>query len=234
MRFSRTVHVIGSFVALLTIACSSATVTPSSQPTPSDPAAGMTNAELEALFRARTDSARMRFTDADVRFMNLMIHHHAQALQLARLAPDRAGSESIRTLAARIINGQTDEIATMQRWLSDRGQAVPELHIMGDNVMVHGGGHGDHDMSAMPGMLSSDQIAQLARTRGTAFDRLFLTLMIEHHRGAVTMVHDLAGSDGAMQDEDAFRLAADVQVDQATEIARMERMLAAMGGAPHP
>lgn len=185
----------------------------------------MSAAEFEALYRARADSARMRYTAADVAFMTGMIHHHAQALEMTRLAPDRGASPSVTTLAARIHNAQTDEIALMQRWLRDRGQPVPELHEMGGRVMVHGGGgHGHH----VPGMLTAEQMAVLERARGAEFDRLFLELMIQHHRGAVAMVHELFATDGAGQDEEAFRFASDVQVDQTTEVRRMELMLSSL------
>ena len=184
------------------------------------PAAGST-AELEALYRARTDSARLRFTDADVHFMTGMIGHHGQALVMAAMAPTHGASASIQTLAARIINAQNDEIASMEKWLRDRGQPVPELHIMGTTMMVHGADHALH----MPGMLTDEQLQELDAARGPEFDRLFLTYMIQHHQGAVTMVHDLFATDGAAQDEAAFKLASDIQVDQRTEIARMKLML---------
>lgn len=187
------------------------------------PAAGSA-AELEAIYRARLDSARTRFTEADVRFMSGMIGHHAQALVMARLAPTHGAGPSVQTLAARIINAQEDEIATMQQWLRERGQAVPEIHIMGTELMVHGAEHAMH----MPGMITPEQMQQLDRARGPEFDRLFLTYMIQHHRGAVTMVHDLFGTDGAGQDEAVFKFASDLQVDQLTEVARMEQMLAAL------
>ncbi len=181
-------------------------------------------AELEALYRARTDSSRMRFTEADVRFMTTMIAHHAQALVMALLAPTHGASGSVQTLAARIINAQEDEIATMQQWLRDRGQPVPEVHLVGTTIMMHGS---DHDMH-MPGMLTPEQIHELDQARGPQFDRLFLTYMIQHHRGAVIMVHDLFSTDGAGQDEAVFKFASDVQVDQSTEIARMELMLGSL------
>lgn len=193
------------------------------------PAAGpsdLSAAEIEAIYRARTDSARTRFTAADVRFMTGMVHHHAQAITMAGLAPTHGASPSIRTLAARIINAQRDEIALMQAWLRDRGQPVPEVHSADAPSPTHGAEHAVH----MPGMLTADQLAQLEQASGAAFDRLFLTLMIQHHRGAVTMVHELFATDGAGQDEAIFKFASDVQVDQATEVARMERMLSAMPG----
>jgi uncharacterized protein (DUF305 family) len=178
-------------------------------------------AELEALYRARLDSARQRYTDADVRFMTGMITHHAQALAMSALAPQNGASPAIRTLAARIINAQQDEIALMQQWLGERGLDVPRVHVSGTDVMVHGPGHGAH----MPGMLTDDQMRDLAAARGAAFDRLFLTLMIQHHQGAVRMVEDLLREDGAAHDYTVFKLASDINVDQLTEIARMERML---------
>jgi uncharacterized protein (DUF305 family) len=185
--------------------------------------------ELEELFWARQEEARTRFTEADVRFMTGMISHHAQAIVMARMVPDRTGSRPIRTLAARIMSAQEDEIALMERWLRERGRPVPEIHIHGTTLMIHGPGH-DH---AMPGMLSQEQLDRLAAAEGVEFDRLFLTGMIEHHRGAVTMVHDLFATDGAAQDPDVFRFASDVQVDQATEVARMERMLAELAARDH-
>jgi uncharacterized protein (DUF305 family) len=177
---------------------------------------------LEALYRARTDSARMRFTAADAHFMTGMIAHHGQALVMAALAPTHGASPAVQTLCARIINAQKDEIATMQQWLRDRRQAVPEVHVDGLNLMVHGAGE---QHVHMPGMLTRPQLEELDGARGPAFDRLFLTYMIQHHQGAVAMVHTLFGTDGAGQDEEAFKLASDIQADQLSEIARMKLML---------
>jgi uncharacterized protein (DUF305 family) len=178
--------------------------------------------DLEALYRARTDSARMRFTPADAEFVTTMIGHHAQAIVMARMAPTHDASPTIQTLAARIINAQNDEIALMQQWLRERGQPVPELMFMGNEVMMHGV---EHAMD-MPGMLTPAQMEELDRARGAQFDRAFLTFMIQHHKGAITMVDKLFATDGALQERAVFKLASDVQVDQRTEIARMERMLA--------
>jgi uncharacterized protein (DUF305 family) len=170
----------------------------------------------------------MLFTDADVDFMTGMISHHAQALVMSALAPKNGAGSQVQTLASRIINAQQDEIATMQKWLRDRGQPVPEVHITGTNLMVHGGG--EHAMH-MPGMLTPEQMKELEDARGETFDRLFLTYMIQHHSGALTMVEDLFNTDGAGQDEAAFKLASDINVDQITEIARMERMLSTLVGS---
>ena len=205
-------------MALFLTACSSTgslTTEPASRPS---------TAELEALYWARLDSARTGFTEADTHFMTGMIAHHAQALVMSRLAPSNGASPQVRTLAARIINAQQDEIELMQQWLRDREQPVPEIHIEGIVLMVHGaGGHAMH--SHMPGMLTQEQLEDLAAARGANFDRLFLTYMIQHHAGAVHMVDELFGTDGAALDEEAFKLASGIHVDQVTEIARMEYML---------
>jgi uncharacterized protein (DUF305 family) len=230
-RSGRLLYVAATALLSVATACASSSAggTP---PASTGNAGGRSASELEALYRARIDSSRTRYTDADVAFMNGMIHHHAQAIEMSQLAPGNGASESIRTLAARIINAQEDEIATMQRWLRARGQPVPEVHKTADGrVMVHVPGMqhgGDHGHTHMPGMLSEEQLAELRAARGRAFDRLFLTYMIEHHKGAVAMVHDLFSTDGAGQDEDVFRFASDVQVDQRTEVARMELMLKAL------
>ena len=164
------------------------------------------------------------WTEADVHFMSAMIGHHAQAVEMSRLAATREAGPAVQRLADRIINAQEDEIAAMQQWLRDRGQPVPEPG--GAAAMHHGGAqHGDHG-AAMPGMLTPEQMARLSAARGPEFDRLFLTLMIQHHRGATSMVQRLFGSYGAAQDETVFKFASDVNVDQITEIERMQRMLA--------
>jgi uncharacterized protein (DUF305 family) len=118
--------------------------------------------------------------------------------------------------------GQQDEIALMQRWLRARGQPVPDP--ASPHAMMPGM---DHTMM-MPGMLTAEQLAQLDQARGPDFDRLFLTFMIQHHMGAITMVNALFETQGATQDETSFRLASDVYADQTTEIARMQKMLAAL------
>jgi uncharacterized protein (DUF305 family) len=150
-----------------------------------------------------------------------MIGHHAQALVMAGWAGSHGASPSVQTLAGRIINGQQDEIATMQRWLRDRGKPVPEARPGAMTMKMNGMDH----VMLMPGMLTEAQMQELDQARGPEFDRLFLSDMIQHHRGAVTMVKQLFGTNGAAQDETVFKFANDVNVDQSTEIARMERML---------
>jgi uncharacterized protein (DUF305 family) len=187
------------------------------------PAAGH-QTQVSDSARARADSVRHPYTQADVDFMSHMIGHHAQALVMAGWAPTHGAGASVRILAERIINAQQDEITSMQRWLGDRGKPVPEARPTGMKMMMNGV---EHEM-LMPGMLTEAQMRQLDQAKGPEFDRLFLTYMIQHHRGAVSMVKDLFGTNGAAQDETVFKFANDVNVDQSTEIARMERMLAAL------
>ena len=218
----------GLFLAAFTFSACSTTsnLATEATPTPAASTPDQSEAELEALYWARRDSAKMRFSQPEVDFMAGMIGHHAQALVMSALVPDNGTDASVKTLAARIINAQKDEIAMMQKWLRDRGQPVPEVHIDGLNLMIHGGGH--HDHLHMPGMLTQEQLEEMAAARGNAFDRLFLTYMIQHHSGAITMVDELFAQDGAGQNEAAFKIASDINVDQITEIARMKRMLRAL------
>lgn len=192
---------------------------------------GNESSELEELYWSRIDSARMSFTEADVAFMTGMIAHHAQALIMSRLAPENGASSQVQTLAARIINAQKDEIATMQQWLRDRKQPVPKIEIKGLNLSVEINGKPFTSYRKMQGVLSQKQLQELAAAQGAGFDRLFLEYMIEHHAGAVHMVDKLFRTDGAAQDEAAFRLASDIQVDQKTEIERMQLMLERLGGS---
>jgi uncharacterized protein (DUF305 family) len=165
------------------------------------------------------DSVRRSYTRADVDFMTHMIGHHAQAIVMARMAPTHGASSSIRILAERIINAQQDEIETMQRWLRRR-----QLDEESGGMMRQEHEHGPQT----PGMLSADQMRELDAARGVAFDRLFLTYMIQHHQGALTMVNQLFESYGAAQEETIFKFASDVSADQSTEIARMRSMLATL------
>ena len=203
-----------------------------------------------ATARARADSARLPYTQADIDFMSGMIHHHAQAILISRWAPSHGASAAVQRLTARIINAQSDEIVTMQTWLKDRNRDPMQIDTMGNVVsaaapvpgamasmpgMDHSMQHGAHVVggtATMPGMLSDAQLKELDGARAGEFDRLFLTYMMQHHRGAVTMVRSLFGSQGAGQDETVFKFAADVEVDQSTEIKRMLSMLLEMGYAP--
>lgn len=160
------------------------------------------------------------YSEADVRFMQGMIPHHAQALDMTGLVPERTENQNLRRLAQRIEISQRDEIARMRRWLETRGEAVPGEH---------------HHGPLMPGMLTEGEMAQLSAARGVEFDRLFLELMIHHHEGALVMVDDLFTTDGAGQEAEIFLFASHVDGDQRAEIARMRSMLnstTSQGGTP--
>jgi uncharacterized protein (DUF305 family) len=161
------------------------------------------------------DQSHVQFTPADVRFMQGMIGHHAQALEMTALVPSRTAREDLKKLALRIEVSQADEIKMMQRWLEVRGQQVPGPHAM----HLHGA-------MLMPGMLTPEQMSALAAAKGAEFDRLFLEGMIQHHGGALTMVHELFAVPGAGQEADIFGFASDVDADQRAEIDRMRGMLA--------
>jgi len=153
--------------------------------------------------------------------MTGMISHHAQAIDMSRMAPTHGASPAVQTLAERIINAQRDEIRLMQQWLVDRNQPAPEPKAV---PMKHKMDGMEHEMW-MNGMLTPEQMQALDAARGKDFDRLFLTGMIAHHQGAVQMVTDLFNTEGAANDVLTNKLAQDVQVDQTTEIARMQQML---------
>jgi uncharacterized protein (DUF305 family) len=171
-----------------------------------------------------TVDAQHAYTDADIKFMDGMIAHHAQALLMAGWASSHGASPTVLTLTSRITNAQTDEIAGMQKWLRDRHQPVPEANPHGMTMKMDGM---EHTM-LMPGMLTEAQLKQLDDARGKDFDRLFLTFMIQHHQGAVTMVTNLFDTYGAAQDISVFKLASDISADQTTEIERMQKMLASV------
>jgi uncharacterized protein (DUF305 family) len=170
------------------------------------------------------DGTRYPRSEADVHFMSGMIPHHAQAVLIAGWAPTHGASEPIRILCERIVVGQRDEIGLMQSWLRDRGEKVPAANATHLRMTMNGM---EHDM-LMPGMMTEDELKQLDAARGAEFDRLFLTFMIRHHAGAITMVDQLFATSGAGQDEIVFRFASDVYADQSTEIDRMQKLLDAM------
>lgn len=163
---------------------------------------------------AATDLARVGFTAGDVVFMQGMIGHHAQALDMTALIADRTRREDMRLLGKRIELSQADEIAMMRSWLRDRGQSVPDEHA-----------HHAHDAKLMPGMLTPAEMERLAAATGPEFDRLFLEGMIKHHGGALIMVDELFATPGAGQESDIFAFASDIVADQQMEIDRMRAML---------
>jgi uncharacterized protein (DUF305 family) len=212
-------RIAAAFLAVVGVsACASASHGPMQSST-----AAITPRPSDAAYiaQARADSLRLPYTQADVDFMSGMIHHHAQALVMSHWAPTHGASAPVLRLSSRIINAQQDEIVTMQRWLRDRQKPVQEATPGGMTMMMNGV---EHTM-LMPGMLTEAQMKELDAARGPEFDRLFLTFMMQHHRGAVSMVKDLFATYGAGQDETVFKFASDVNVDQTTEIARMEKLL---------
>ena len=170
----------------------------------------------------QSDSGRPAYTAADVHFMAGMIAHHAQAVLIAGWAPTHGAGPALRALCERIVVGQRDEIAAMQRWLRERHEPVPDADAPGHTMPGM-----DHSM-LMPGMLSDAQLAQLDSARGPDFDGLFLTDMIQHHRGALTMVRALVDTPRAARDGQLFQVASDISADQTAEIDRMTRMLDAL------
>jgi len=157
---------------------------------------------------------------ADVQFMQHMITHHAQAVEMTALIDSHTANKDIRSLGARISRSQSDEIKFMQRWLTTRGEpAAPAKHQM------HGMNMPGHSSMVMPGMLTPKQMDELKQAKGEEFDRLFLTGMIQHHDGALSMVKDLFDSAGAGQDAELFNFASDVDSGQRAEIKIMQTML---------
>jgi uncharacterized protein (DUF305 family) len=146
--------------------------------------------------------------------MQSMIGHHAQALEMTALLPSRTAREDLNLLARRIEVSQADEIAMMQRWLSARGQALPDPHA-----------HHSAGAPLMPGMLTPNEMSRLAGAEGSDFDRIFLESMIRHHEGALVMVEELFSNPGAGQESEIFAFASDVESDQRAEIARMVALL---------
>jgi uncharacterized protein (DUF305 family) len=163
---------------------------------------------------------------ADVQFMQGMIMHHAQAVEMTALIESHTTTKDIRSLAARISHSQSDEIRFMKRWLEARGEPIsPAMHEMRGMDMSSHSSHSSHSM-LMPGMLTEKQMEALKKAKGAEFDRLFLTGMIQHHKGALIMVKDLFETAGAGQDAELFNFATDVDSGQRAEIRIMEKMLA--------
>jgi uncharacterized protein (DUF305 family) len=173
-----------------------------------------------------------RYTAADVRFMQGMIGHHAQALAMTALIPDRTTRQDIRMLGQRIEVSQKDEIAMMRTWLKDRNQPLPASDPQHDHQAAAGNSMNMPGMAMadtlMPGMLTADQLAELAKASGDEFDKLFLRDMIRHHEGALVMVAGLLGTTGSAQEAEVFRFASEVDTDQRAEITRMSALLDAL------
>jgi uncharacterized protein (DUF305 family) len=159
-----------------------------------------------------TDLSKVRHTEADLKFMQGMIGHHLQAIDMVALINKNSNNEDLKKLGLRIQVSQEDEIKMMQDWLKARGADVP-------------GAHAHHTGPMMPGMLSPEEMARLAAATGVEFDRQFLNGMLKHHNGALIMVDDLFATPGAAQDSDIYAFASDVIADQRMEMDRMAVML---------
>jgi len=161
-----------------------------------------------------TDLSNVQATKADIEFMQGMIHHHLQAIDMTNLLAGNTRSEDMRKLGLRMSLSQSDEIKMMRRWLEVRGQDAP-------------GDHANHMPGApmMPGMLSPEEMERLAAAEGKEFDQLFLRGMIKHHTGALLMVDELFKTEGAGQQSEVFAFATDVEADQRADIDRMTAML---------
>ncbi len=166
--------------------------------------------------------AGTRHTEADVRFMQDMIPHHHQALVMSRLVPERTNRNELIEVAERIETSQSDEIEFMKGWLAARGEHVPD-------PTAHAAMHMHHTMT---GMATPEQMAELEGAEGAEFDRMFLELMIEHHKGALTMVEDLLEQSGSAYEPVLFEFTTDITTDQSTEIDRMTVMLAGYSADP--
>jgi uncharacterized protein (DUF305 family) len=187
--------------------------------TPPAPAAAAKPAPADP--PARPDLVTSSYSKADVEFMQGMIPHHAQAVLIAGWAASHGARQDVRILCERIVVGQRDEIDLMRNWLRDRGQMVPAADATHHRMKM---GEMEHDM-LMPGMLSEQQLAELDKARGPAWDRLFLQSMIAHHEGALKMVEELMKSHGAAQGDDMYKFVSDIEADQTIEIERMKKML---------
>jgi uncharacterized protein (DUF305 family) len=160
-----------------------------------------------------TDLSKVQFSPADAKFMQGMIGHHSQAVEMVELLKQNTQWDDMKKLGMRIQVSQEDEIKMMQEWLKGHGQEIPGPHA--------------HHMPGgmMPGMLSDEEMAKLAAAKGNAFDKLFLEGMIKHHSGAIIMVEELFATPGAAQDGGIFAFASDVVSDQRMEMERMSAML---------
>ena len=213
----------GAFVFFLSLAASA------QQPDPNAPVVVRPGAPGQVTRRLplSTKATLLPHTVKDAEFMQGMIMHHAQAVEMTDLIAERTQNKDVRSLGARIGHTQVEEIKFMRRWIEARGEKLEMAMPKPDAAPSHSPGHhssASHQM-LMPGMLSAKQMEALKIAKGAEFDRLFLTGMIQHHEGALTMVKDLFDTAGAGQDAELFNLATDVDTGQRAEIGIMRNML---------
>lgn len=212
------VLVVGAAVALASAACTSDEPREDEAPPVVQLGApGESNATLSPEEAESIDDPA--YTAADVAFVQGMIPHHQQALEMTALVGDRADDPDLTTIAERIEVSQVAEIDQLEGWLTARGESVSGMHA----------GHGDGE-HGMPGMLTPREMARLERASGKRFDQLFLQGMIRHHEGAVLMVESLLTEGEGGQESEVFQLAGHIGSDQQVEIAAMKRKLAELAG----
>jgi uncharacterized protein (DUF305 family) len=180
------------------------------------------DAARELTAEQATEIASSSYSPADTLFMQDMIPHHNQAVQMAELVADRTNLKELVDVAGRINASQADEIEFMQGWLRERSERIPD-------PTAHSAMHTTHKMA---GMASPEQMAELAASKGTAFDKLFLSLMITHHEGAVKMVEELMEQPGSAFDTQLFKFTSDITNDQVAEIGRMNALLVGLSADP--
>jgi uncharacterized protein (DUF305 family) len=206
---------IGTLVCFLSLSVSAQQAEPNTPVVVQPGAPGQPTKTLPPSTRAKLPPS----SPADVQFMQHMITHHAQAVEMTALIESHTKNKDLYTLGARISRSQDDEIKFMKRWLTTRGNPVsPAMHNM------HGMDMSGHSM-LMPGMLAAKQMEALKKAKDEEFDRLFLTGMIQHHKGALTMVKELFDTAGAGQDAELFNFVTDVDTGQRAEIRIMQTML---------
>jgi len=215
---------LGALICLLSLSTNAQQPDPNGQPVVVQPGApGQPSRILPPSTRATLPSLSAK----DVEFMQGMIMHHAQAVEMVALFDSRTTNKGLRLLGARISHSQSEEMKFMERWLEARGQpasmAMPKASGM-DHMNMPGMKMSSRPI-LMPGMLTPEQMDALRKAKGAEFDRLFLTGMIKHHGGALTMVKDLFDTAGAGQDADLFNFATDVDSGQRAEIRIMQKML---------
>ena len=205
----------GGFACLLSLSVSAQQAEPALPVVVQPGAPGQPTKSLPATTRATLPLP----SQADVQFMQGMIMHHAQAVEMTALIDSHTQNKELHTLGARISRSQSDEIDFMKRWLTVRGEStsMPMHHMPGMDMSSHS--------MLMPGMLTEKQMAALRKAKGKEFDQLFLTGMIQHHNGALTMVKDLFDTAGAGQDAEVFNFVTDVDSGQRAEIKIMQTML---------
>lgn len=203
-------------VGLFTLAVCAHQTTPTTPAVVQPGAPGQPTRSLPATTKGKLPPASL----ADVQFMQGMIMHHAQAVEMTAMIDSHTENKDVRSLGARISRSQSDEIKFMRRWLALRGQSIDMPH----QHMTHGN-MSHESMALMPGMLTSEQMEALRKAKGEEFDRLFLKGMIQHHGGALTMVKDLFDTAGAGQDAELFNFVTDVDSGQRAEIRIMQGML---------